>query len=121
MKITYEPFEEIVVKDLIRFENLNDFLYAFAQIRAAGQPVALYWAEGVVFVHVLLQPITDELVENFLKGRLYYTVVNFTLKDQYESSLTYRSQKGEEVAIPIINVSSSQMLSEFARWLKSQT
>jgi len=40
MKITYEPFKEIVVKDYIKFEKLNDLIYAFAQLRAVGQPVA---------------------------------------------------------------------------------
>ena len=120
MKITYEPFKEIVVKDFVRFEKLNDLLYAFAQLRAAGQPVALNWAEGVVFVHITMQPVTDELVEDFLKGRLYYIGVNFALMEKYEPSLTYKSPQGE-IAVPILNVSSSQMLSELAQWLKTQS
>jgi len=120
MKITYEPFKEIVVKDLVKFDNLNDFLYAFANLRAAGQPVALNWAEGVVFVHIVMQPITDRMVEDFLKGRAYIVVVNFALMEEYKSSLIYKSEQGE-VPVPIMNVSSSEMLCEFARWLKTQT
>ena len=60
-----------------------------------------------------------KLVEDFLKGRLYYVGVNFALMDKYEPFLTYKSQQGE-IAVPIINVSSSQMLSELAKWLKTQ-
>lgn len=119
MKIAYEPFKEIIIKDLVKFEKLNDLVYAFAQLRAVGQPVALSWAEGVVFTHMSLQPITDELVEDFLKGRLYYISVNFALMSKYEPLLTYKGQQGE-ISVPIINVSSSQMLSELAKWLKTQ-
>ena len=120
MKIVYDPFREIVVKDFVKFGNLKDLLYAFAQLRAAGQPVALNWAEGVVFVHMPMQPITDALVEDFLKGRLYYTGVNFALMDEYEPFLTYKSQQGE-IAVPIINVGSSHLFSELAKWLKTQS
>jgi len=119
MKIRYEPFKEIVVKDLVKFENLNDLLYGFANMRAAGQPVALSWAEGVVFVYVGLSPNTPGLMKDFLKGRLYYVGVNFALLENYAPSLVYKNQQGQ-VAVPIINVSSSQMLCEVAKWLKTQ-
>ena len=118
MKITYEPFKEIVIKDCVKFEKLNDLVYAFATLRAVGQSVSLNWAEGIVFVHVVMQPITDELVDEFLKGRLYYIGVNFALMDEYEPFVTYKSPQGE-IAVPIINVSSSQLLSELAQWLKT--
>jgi len=58
-------------------------------------------------------------VEEFLKGRLYYIGVNFALMDKYESIVTYKSRQGE-IAVPVINVGSSQMLSELAKWLKTQ-
>ena len=119
MKITYEPFKEIIIKDYVKFEKLDDLIYAFAQLRAVGQPVSLNWAEGVVFVHSVMPPTTDELVEEFLKGRLYYIGVSFALMDKYEPFVTYKSPQGE-IAVPIINVGSSQMLSELAKWLKTQ-
>jgi len=119
MKITYEPFKEIVIKDFTRFEELKDLLYMFAQLRAVGQPVALNWAEGVVFIHFAMEPVTDELVEDFLKGRLYYLGVNFAIMDKYKPFLVYKSEQGE-VPVPILNVSSNQMFSELAKWLKTQ-
>jgi len=118
MKITYEPFKEIIVKDYLKFEKLDDLIYAFAQLRGLGQPVSLNWAEGVVFVHSVMPPTTDELVEEYLKGRLYYVGVSFALMDKYEHFAKYETPQGE-VAVPIINVSSSQILSELAKWLKN--
>jgi len=118
LKITYEPFEEIVIKDCVKFEKLEDLIYAFAQLRAMGQPASLNWTEGVVFIHVAMQPITEELVEDFLKGRLYYIGVQFALMNKYKPVLTYKSPQGE-ISVPIINVSSSRLLSELAKWLKT--
>lgn len=119
MKITYEPFREIIIKDYVKFEKLDDLIYAFAQLRALGQPVSLNWAKGVVFIHSVMPPTTDELVDEYLKGRLYYIGISFALMDKYEPSVTYKNPQGE-IAVPIINVSSSQILSELAKWLKTQ-
>lgn len=118
MKITFEPFKEIVIKDYSKYEKIEDLVYAFAQLRAVGQPVSLNWAEGVVFVHSVMAPNTDELIEEFLKGRLYVLGVNFAVMDKYEPHIIYKSPQGE-IALPIINVSSNNMLSELAKWLKT--
>jgi len=120
MKITFEPFKEIEIKEYTKFEKLEDLVYAFAQLRAVGQPVSLNWAEGIVFIHAVMPPTTSELVaEDFLKGKLYIISVNFALMNRYKPSITYKSPQGE-VAVPIINVSSNSILSELVRWLKTQ-
>ena len=121
MKITFEPFKEIEIKEYTKFEKLEDLVYAVAQLRAVGQPVSLNWAEGIVFTHAVMPATTSELVaEDFLKGKLYIISANFALVDRYKPSITYKSPQGE-VAVPIINVSSNSILSELARWLKTQT
>lgn len=120
MKITYEPFKEIVIKEYTKFEKLNDLIYAFAQARAVGQPASLNWAEGVVFIHSAMPPSTSELIaEDFMKGKLYYISVIFALLDEYQPQVTYKSPQGE-MPVPIINVNSSYILSELAKWLKTQ-
>jgi hypothetical protein len=119
MKITYEPFEEIVIKEYIKFEKPDDLIYAFAQLRALGQPVSLNWAEGVVFVHNVLPPTSDQVVDQYLKGRLYIAGISYALMDKYQNSVVYKSPQGD-VAVPVINVSSNGTLSEVAKWLKAQ-
>ena len=119
LKIRYEPFEEIVVKEYVRFDKLNDLLYIFAQARAAGQPASLNWAKGVVFIHSVLPPDTDQLMEEYIKGRVYCANVSFALMPEYKSVVYYKGPEGE-APVPVINVSSSKMLCELAEWLKSQ-
>lgn len=119
MKIRYEPFEEIVIKEYVRFEKLHDLLYAFAQLKALGQTVSLNWAEGVVFVCNVLPPTADQVVDQYLKGRIYFTGISFALMDKYQNSVVYKSPQGA-VVVPVINVSYSEVLCEVAKWLKAQ-
>lgn len=119
MKIKYEPIEEIVVKEYVCHKNLQDLLYIFAQLRASGQPVALNWAKGVVFTHTPLPPSTDQLMDDYLKGRFYIMSINFALMPKYEEAVQYESPE-RRIPIPVINVSDSKALCELAEWLKAQ-
>ena len=119
VKIKHEPFEEIIVKEYVCYENLQDLLYIFAQLRASGQPVSLNWAKGVVFTHSLLLPTTDQLMEDYLKGRLYIISVVFALMPEYKDVLEYNSPQGK-IPVPVINSSYSNTLCELAEWLKAQ-
>jgi hypothetical protein len=119
MKIRYEPFEEIVVKEFVRFENLQNLLYNFAQLRASGQPASLNWAKGVVFTHSPLPPSTDQLMEDFLKGRIYIVGASFALMADYKEVVNYNSPQGL-VPIPVMNSSDNRSLCELAEWLKTQ-
>lgn len=119
MKITYEPFEEIIVKEYVYYENVQEMLYIFAQLRAAGQPVSLNWAKGVVFAHSPLPPATEQLMAEFLKGRLYVASAHFALMPDYNDIINYSSPQGQ-MPIPVINASGSKALCELAEWLKTQ-
>ena len=119
LRIRYEPYGEIVVKEYVRFDQIDDLIYILAQLRAAGQLASVNWANGVLFTHSMLTPDTDKLMEEFIAGRLYYTNVSFALMPDYKSAVRYKGPEGE-ILVPVINVSSSKTLSKLAEWLKSQ-
>jgi hypothetical protein len=116
IKITYEPFKEIVIKEYTRFQNIEDLIYIFAQMRASGAPAALNWANGLVFVYLALPPDTDQLVEDFLKGRIYWTNITFAAMPQYKPVVETR----EKIQVPIINASSNIIIRQVTEWLKQQ-
>jgi hypothetical protein len=116
IKITYDPFKEIIIKEYTRFENIEDLIYIFAQFRAAGAPVALNWAGGIVFVHNALPPDNDQLIEEFLKGKVYCANVSFAVLPQYRQVLETK----EKMQVPVINASSNTILRQVAEWLKQQ-
>ena len=76
IKITYEPINEVVIKEYIRFEKIEDLIYIFAQFRSGGAHVALSWANGLVFSHSSLSPETEDIMNDFLKGKIYWASVS---------------------------------------------
>jgi len=116
VKITYEPFKEVIIKEYIRFEKIEYLIYIFAQLRASGAPVALNWANGLVFVYSPLPPENDQLIEEFLKGRIYWTNVSFAEMPEYKA--VYETK--QKVQVPIVNVSSSPIIGQVTEWLKQQ-
>ena len=116
VKITYEPITEIVIKEYIRFEKIEDLIYIFAQARASGSPVSLSWANGLVFVNSVLPPENDDVMDDFLKGKIYWTNVSFAEMPDYKSLIATR----ERVQVPIINLNSSPIIMQVMDWLKQQ-
>jgi len=112
VKITYKPAKEIVILDYFQFskERLNQM---FAKMIQAGLPVMAQWAEGVLFVYLPLMPDTNDLMENYLKGRIFWSSVNFALMPKYSPSI-----KVGGLEIPVIDVSEHPVLRETAKWLK---
>jgi len=116
IKITYEPFKEVVIKEFTRYEEIEDLIFIFAQLRASGVPAALNWANGVVFVHSLIPPATDQLMEEFLKGRIYWSNISFAIMPNYKRVYEIKG-KGQ---VPIINATSNPILVQVTEWLKKQ-
>ena len=116
VKITYEPITEIVIKEYIRFEKIEDLIYIFAQARASGSPVSLSWANGLVFVNCALPPETEDIMNDLLKGKIYWTSVSFAEMPEYKPLIATR----ERVQVPIINMSSSPIIVQIMDWLKQQ-
>jgi len=116
IKITYEPFKEVVIKEYTRFEKIEDLIYIFAQLRASGAPVSLNWANGLVFVYSPLPPDTEQIMEEFLKGKVYWINVTFSAMPEYKPMLETK----EKIQVPIINVSSNPIIREVTEWLKQQ-
>jgi hypothetical protein len=114
IKIIYKPAKEIVILDYFQFsmEKLNQM---FARIIQSGLPVSAQWAEGVLFIYFPLVPDTNELMENYLKGRIYWSSVSFALMPKYTSSI-----KVGGIEVPVIDVSEHPVLSETTKWLKEQ-
>ena len=114
IKIIYKPAKEIIILDYFQFsmEKLNQM---FARIIQSGLPISAQWAEGVLFVYFPLVPETNELMENYLKGRIFWSSVSFALMPKYTSSI-----KVGGIEVPVIDVSEHPVLKETAKWLREQ-
>lgn len=50
VKIAYESFKEVVIKEYVRFERIEDLTSIFAKVRAGGALVSPNLVKGLVFV-----------------------------------------------------------------------
>lgn len=116
VKITHDPIKEIVIKEYVRFEKVEELIYIFAQLRASGAPVSLNWANGLVFVYSPLTPENDLVLKAFLEGKIYWTNVSFAEMPNYKPLVETK----ERVQVPIINASSSSIIVQVMEWLKQQ-
>ncbi len=116
IKIIYDPFKEIVIKEVVRYEKIDDLLYPLAQLRASGAPVALNWANGVVFVFNPIPTDTDQLIEEYVQGRMYWASVAFAIMPEYKPIVETK----ERAQVPVINGSSNHIFGQVAEWLKQQ-
>ncbi|MEM1514765.1 MAG: hypothetical protein QXH24_01740 [Candidatus Bathyarchaeia archaeon] len=114
VRVIYKPAKEIVILDYFQFSK-DALDQMFARLIHSGMPIMAYWAEGLVFIYFPLAPETDELMENYLKGRIFWNSVNFALMPKYSSSI-----KVGGLEIPVLDVSNHPILAEVARWLRKR-
>jgi len=112
IRIIYKPVKEIVILDYFQFSKIT-LDQMFARLIHAGLPVTAQWAGGAIFIYFPLAPDTNDLMESYLKGRIFWSSVNFALMPKYAPSI-----KLSGLEIPVLDVSGHPVLQEVAKWLK---
>jgi hypothetical protein len=83
LKITYAPYRELVVHEIIEQANPESFFEDIVRL-ALSSPVqvqpSINWIDGIAFFVAPMQP-ADEVVRENLAGRVHYGSVLFTRTD----------------------------------------
>jgi hypothetical protein len=83
LKITYAPYQELVVHEIIEQANPGAFFEDIVRL-ALSNPVqvqpSINWIDGIAFFVAPMQP-TEEVVRENLAGRVHYGSVLFTRTD----------------------------------------
>jgi len=115
VKITYAPWEEIVIHETIQYQ-LDEFISKRTiGVPTGGMAPPLLWAEGVVFNRIPI-PTNTDIIKEQLKGRIHFSAVEWALMPKHQSFVEIKETK---VKIPIVNVSANAILSEVAKWVKN--
>ena len=116
VSVSYEPFKEIVIMERTRFST-PEKLARFVSIIAGGKLAGLYWVDGMVFLYFPLlassQIVAKELIE---KGKLYWSFIGYSIMPKYAPTIETK----EKMIIPIVDMSSDQVLQTVAGWLQEQ-
>ena len=116
VSVSYEPFKEIVIMERTRFST-PEKLARFVSIIAGGKLAGLYWVDGMVFLYFPLlassQIVAKELIE---KGKLYWSFIGYSIMPKFAPTIETK----EKMIIPIVDMSSDQVLQTVAGWLQEQ-
>jgi hypothetical protein len=118
LKITYTPYQELVVHEIIEQTNSGVFFEDIVRLALSGphqvEP-SINWIDGIAFFIAPMQP-TEEVVRENLAGRVHYGSVLFTRTD-YRPQITVKIGN-QEFTIRLRRASDNPTLVELARFLK---
>ncbi len=116
VSIKYEPFKEIIIMEKTRFPTPDD-MARFTSVIAGGKLAGLYWAEGVVFLYFPLPPSNAAVARMLIEsGKVYWTFVGYSIMPKYLATIETK----EKMIVPVIDISTNQLLKTVAMWLKEQ-
>lgn len=114
VKITFSPATELVVHEAVEMSK-DDLL--LERITPAGN-MPLYWCNGIVFSFSSL-PMTDDIVKEYLKGRIHWLEVHFARMERYIPVITFESEEYKSTMnVKVVDTSASGLHKEFIIWLK---
>jgi len=116
LEIEYRPLKKLVILESVEMPQKDLFERLVAQIKLSGQPVALHWAEGIVFLALPLDAQSDLIIDEMLTGTAYWASVSYAKMPSYQPIA-----KIGGVEIPIINQSHSPKMRQIAGWLKKRS
>lgn len=112
VEIITRQIKKIVILDRIEF-SLEDFFKRVELMAATGQPIALNWAEGIVFLCAPYHPNSDMIIEETLKGTIYWAGVMYAPMPDYQPIKKFGAR-----GIPILDQTSLPHFRQVAEWLK---
>jgi len=115
MNIVCRTPRELVILECTRYPSVEALSRIVAVVMGSGESVILKWAEGVVFSYSPISPSTELLVDEYVKGRVFWSDVVYALMPDYKQSIRVGTYD-----IPVIDVSPNPLLSEAAKWMKKQ-
>jgi hypothetical protein len=118
LKITYTPYQELVVHEIIEQTNGGVFFEDIVRLALSGphqvEP-SINWIDGIAFFIAPMQP-TEEVVRENLAGRVHYGSVLFTRTD-YKPQITVKLGN-QEFTVRLRRASDNPTLVELAKFLK---
>jgi hypothetical protein len=114
-EVICRPPKQLIILECTHYPSVEALSKTAAVIMSQGESLILKWAEGVVFSYSPVAPSTELLLDEYVKGRVYWSDVVYAILPEYKQSLRVGS-----LDIPIIDVSPNPLLSEAAKWMKKQ-
>ncbi len=118
VKITYAPWQEVVVHEVMELDNKRFFEEIIKQLLAgggAGMVPSVHWVGGIAFLPVPF-PDSEYIDREKEKGNLHFAAVTFT-RMEYKPEVSV-SVGGNAYSVRLQNSEISPIFSDLAGYLK---
>jgi hypothetical protein len=115
VEIICNPPKQLIILECTRYPSIDALAKIVAVVISTGESVIMKWADGVAFLYTPLQPTTEDLMSEFLKGRVYWSDVIYAEMPEYKQTIRVGT-----FDVPVIDVSPNPLLRETAKWMKKQ-
>jgi hypothetical protein len=116
LEIEYKPFRKLIILESIELPQKELFERLASALASEQQPITLNWAEGIVFIPTHLDHQSDRLMDDLLKGTVYWSSVFFARMPTYQTFA-----KIGALELPIIDQSRSLFMRQAAKWLRKRS
>ena len=116
LEIEYKPFRKLIILESIELPQKELFERLASALASEQQPIPLNWAAGVVFIPTHMDHQNDRLMDDLLKGTVYWSSVFFARMPTYQTFA-----KIGALELPIIDQSRSLFMRQAAKWLRKRS
>ena len=117
VKVRYEPINEVVIHELVKVNNADEFLKVkTGNIPLGGGANPARWVDGILYEAIGF-PATPEIIKDQIQGVVHYAAVEYTEMKEYKP---YLKNVTNNVILPIIDMSNNEITKEIGQWLRSQ-
>ncbi len=118
MRITYTPYQELIVHEIIEQSSPSVFFEDIVRLALSGahqvQP-SINWIDGIAFFIAPMQP-TEEVVRENLAGKVHYASVLFT-RTEYQQQMAVKIGN-QDFTVRLRKAEDNPTLVELAAFLK---
>lgn len=117
VKITYSPYEEIVIHEILEQDNAMFFEDVVRQALASASHAepSVNWIDGIAFIIHQFAP-TEDLVKEHLSGRIHYSSVIFSRLD-FQAQMQVKIG-GQTFSVRLRKADTNPTLVELVRYLR---
>ena len=113
-EFTHEPFEKIIIKNLVH-ENLENFLYN-CYVQQLSQ---VFWVDGMILLTSNSSfGVGEKEYDNMIKGTKYFEKITFVKLPKYVPSLKWKD--GGSYDLKLLNYNNDSKYRKLAKWIKTQ-
>ena len=116
IEIEYKPFRKLIILESIELPQKELFERLATALASEQQSITLNWAEGIVFIATYIDHQSDRIMEDLLRGTVYWSSVFYAKMPTYQTFT-----KMGALELPIIDQSRSPFMRQAARWLRKRS